>query len=141
MNRYEEFVHKELAAHLQADERIEHIGFLFVQSLRDVIRSDGLSLIGGGYYFAALTARRMALLAVEMGFFSLKLENKGASEIPYAEIRSLNFGGFLIQKSIAIELKNGKRFDFRLNTLATNYADGQKTFIAALTRLTRAALH
>lgn len=132
MHKYDEFVHKEIAPHLTPGEGIELTGFLFTKSLKAVILTNGLSLIGDGYYFAALTRKRMFIIATEMGIASLKTENKGLSEILFSDIKSIKSSGFLNQKMIAIELKDGKTLVFRLNTLATHYASGQKQFIEAL---------
>jgi hypothetical protein len=132
MHKFDEFIHKELAPHLAPGERIELTGFLYTKSLRGVVLSGGLSLIGDGYYFAALTRKRMFIIATEMGIASLKMENKGMSEILYTDIKSIKPSGFLNQKMIAIELNDGKTLVFRLNTLATHYASGQKEFIETL---------
>ena len=132
MHKYDEFVHKELAPHLSAGEGIELTGFLYTKSLRAVVLSGGLSLVGDGYYFAALTRRRMFIIATSMGVVSLNMENKGMSEILYTDIKSIKPSGFLNQKMIAIELNDGKTLVFRLNTLATNFASGQKQFIETL---------
>jgi hypothetical protein len=135
MNKYDEFVQKELAPHLSAGEGVDLTGFLYTKSLRGVVLSNGLSLIGDGYFFAALTPKRMFIIATEMGLASLKMENKGLSDIPYTDIKSIKPSGFLNQKMIAIELKDGKTLVFRLNTLATHYASGQKQFIETLIEL------
>ena len=132
MHKYDEFVHKELAPHLSAGEGIELTGFLYTKSLRAVVLTGGLSLVGDGYYFAALTRRRMFIIATTMGIVSLNMENKGMSEILYTDIKSIKPSGFLNQKMIAIELNDGKTLVFRLNTLATNFASGQKQFIETL---------
>lgn len=132
MHKYDEFVSKELAPLLGPGEGLELTGFLFTQSVRGVIASNGLSLLGGGYFFAALTRRRLFLLATEMGFSSLKMLNKKTTEILLADVNSIKPSGFLNQKMIAIELKDGNVFVFRLNTLATHYASGQKQFIEQL---------
>ena len=132
MHKYDEFVHKELAPHLSAGEGIELTGFLYTKSLRAVVLTGGLSLVGDGYYFAALTRRRMFIIATTMGVVSLNMENKGMSEILYTDIKSIKPSGFLNQKILAIELKDGKTLVFRLNTLATNFASGQKQFIETL---------
>ena len=139
MHKYDEFVHRELAPHLTPGEGIELTGFLFTKSLKTVILTNGLSLIGGGYYFAALTRKRRCIIATEMGIVSLKMENKGLSDIPYADIKSVKPSGFLNQKMIAIELKDGATFVFRLNSLATHYASGQKQFIETLVTFYQAA--
>lgn len=139
MHKYDEFVHRELAPHLTPGEGIALTGFLFTKSLKTVILTNGLSLIGGGYYFAALTRKRMFIIATEMGIASLKMENKGLSDVPYADIKSIKPSGFLNQKMIAIELKDGATFVFRLNTLATHYASGQKQFIGTLMKFHQAA--
>lgn len=139
MHKYDEFVHRELAPHLTPGEGIALTGFLFTKSLKTVILTNGLSLIGGGYYFAALTRKRMFIIATEMGIVSLKMENKGLSDIPYADIKSVKPSGFLNQKMIAIELKDGATFVFRLNSLATHYASGQKQFIGTLMKFHQAA--
>ena len=132
MHKFDEFIHKELAPHLTPGEGIELTGFLFTKSLKAVVLSRGLSLVGDGYYFAALTRKRMFIIATSMGFASLNMENKGLSDIPYADIKSIKPSGFLNQKMIAIELNDGKTLVFRLNTLATHYASGQKEFIEKL---------
>ncbi len=132
MHKYDEFVHREVSPRLDAGEGIELTGFLFTKSLKAVILTNGLSLIGDGYYFAALTRKRMFIIATEMGIASLKMENKGLSDIPYADMKSIKPSGFLNQKMIAIELKDGKTLVFRLNSLATHYASGQKQFIETL---------
>ena len=132
MHKYDEFVHKELAPHLSAGEGIELTGFLYTKSLRAVVLTGGLSLVGDGYYFAALTRRRMFIIATSMGVVSLNMENKGMSEILYTDIKSIKPSGFLNQKMLAIELNDGKTLVFRLNTLATNFASGQKQFIETL---------
>jgi len=132
MHKYDEFVHKELAPHLSAGEGIELTGFLYTKSLRAVVLTGGLSLVGDGYYFAALTRRRMFIIATTMGVVSLNMENKGMSEILYTDVKSIKPSGFLNQKMIAIELNDGKTLVFRLNTLATNFASGQKQFIETL---------
>lgn len=132
MHKYDEFIHQELAPHLSAGEGIDLTGFLYTKSLRGVVLSGGLSLVGDGYYFAALTRSRMFIIATEMGVVSLKMENKGMSEILYTDIKSIKPSGFLNQRMIAIELKDGKTLVFRLNTLATHYASGQKQFIETL---------
>jgi hypothetical protein len=132
MHKYDEFIHKELAPHLAPGEGIELTGFLYTKSLSRVVVSGGLSLIGDGYFFAALTRRRMFIIATEMGVASLKMVNKELGEVLYSDIQSIKPSGFLNQKMIAIELKDGKMLVFRLNTLATHYASGQKQFIEML---------
>lgn len=139
MHKFDEFVHKELAPHLSAGEGIDLTGFLYTKSLRGVVLSGGLSLVGDGYYFAALTRRRMFIIATEMGIASLKMENKGMNDIPYADIKSIKPSGFLNQRMIAIELKDGKTLVFRLNMLATHYASGQKQFIETLIQFHQAS--
>ena len=139
MHKFDEFIHKELAPHLSAGEGIDLTGFLYTKSLRGVVLSGGLSLVGDGYYFAALTRRRMFIIATEMGIASLKMENKGMNDIPYADIKSIKPSGFLNQRMIAIELNDGKTLVFRLNTLATHYASGQKQFIETLIQFHQAS--
>ena len=140
MHKFDEFIHKELAPHLGPGEGIELTGFLYTKSLKLSIITHGLSLMGDGYFFAALTRRRMFLIPTEMGAVSLKMMNKGLGEIPYTDIKSIKPSGFLNQKMIAIELKDGKVLTFRLNTLATHYASGQKQFIETLIQFQQAAL-
>ena len=132
MHKFDEFIHAQLAHHLSAGEGIELTGFLYTKSLRAVVLTGGLSLVGDGYYFAALTRSRMFIIATTMGVVSLNMENKGMSEILYTDIKSIKPSGFLNQKMIAIELNDGKTLVFRLNTLATIFASGQKQFIETL---------
>lgn len=132
MHKFDEFIHQELAAHLDAGEGIELTGFLYTKSLKQVVVSSGLSLIGDGYFFAALTRKRMFVIATEMGIASLKMMNKELGEILYSDIKSIKPSGFLNQKMFVIELKDGRTLTFRLNSLATHYASGQKQFIDRL---------
>ncbi len=132
MHKYDEFVHKELAPLLGPGEGIELTGFLFTQSVSSVIISGGLSLVGDGYFFAALTRKHLFLIATEMGLASLKMVNKQTTQIPLTDIKSIKPSGFLNQKMIAFEFNDGKKAVFRLNTLATHYAAGQKQFIEQL---------
>jgi hypothetical protein len=138
MHKYDEFIHKEIAPRLDTGEGIELTGFLYTKSLKAVILTNGLSLIGDGYYFAALTRKRMFIIATSMGIASLNMENKGLSDIPYADIKSIKPSGFINQKMIAIELKDGRTLVFRLNSLATHYASGQKQFIETLIQFVEA---
>lgn len=132
MHKFDEFIHKELAPHLGPGEGIELTGFLYTKSLKQVVVSSGLSLIGDGYFFAALTRKRMFVIATEMGIASLKMMNKELGEILYSDIKSIKPSGFLNQKMFVIELKDGRTLTFRLNSLATHYASGQKQFIDRL---------
>ena len=102
MHKYDEFIHKELASHLSPGEAIEVTGFLFTKSLTLSVVSHGLSLIGDGYFFAALTRKRMFVIATEMGAVSLKMLNKELGEIPYTAIQSIKPSGFLNQKMINV---------------------------------------
>src|SRR5258706_12403746 len=138
MNKYDEFVQKELAAKLTPGEGIEVTGFLYTKSLAFAAVTHGLSLGGDGFFFAAVTRKRMFLIATEMGAASLKMMNKSVGEFPYADIQSIKPSGFLNQKMITITLNDGKELVFRLNTLATGYASGQKKFIDSLTEFHRA---
>jgi len=135
MHKFDEFIHQELAPHLDAGEGIELTGFLYTKSLKQVVVSSGLSLIGDGYFFAALTRKRMFVIATEMGIASLKTMNKELGEILYSDIKSIKPSGFLNQKMFVIELKDGRTLTFRLNSLATHYASGQKQFIDRLIQL------
>lgn len=132
MHKFDEFIHRELASHLDPGEGIELTGFLYTKSLKQVVISSGLSLIGDGYFFAALTRKRMFVIATEMGIASLKMMNKELGEILYSDIKSIKPSGFLNQKMFVIELKDGRTLTFRLNSLATHYASGQKQFIDRL---------
>jgi hypothetical protein len=139
MNKYDEFVQKELASKLTPGEGIEVTGFLYTKSLAMSLVTHGLSLGGDGYFFAALTRKRMFLIATEMGAVSLKMLNKSLGEFPYADIQSIKPSSFLNQRMIAITLTEGKKLVFRLNTLATSYASGQKKFINSLIEFHQAA--
>lgn len=132
MHKYDQFVHDELAPLLGPGEGIELTGFLYTKSFKRIVVSGGLELMGDGYFFAALTRRRLFLIATEMSLTSLQMVNKKTSEISLADIKSIKPSGFLNQKMIAIELKEGKTLTFRLNSLATHYAAGQKQFIETL---------
>jgi hypothetical protein len=134
MTKFDQFIHDELKPRLQADETINVTGFLFTKSLSLVALAGPLALAGSGYFFAALTPRRLFLVKTRMGFFSLKMTNEGVIEIPYADIKSIERGGALNQKTITLSLKDGAALKYRLNTIA-RYTSGQKKFIDTLCRL------
>jgi len=134
MTKFDQFIHNELKPRLQADETITVTGFLFNKSLGLAALVGPLALAGSGYFFAALTPRRLFLIKTRMGFFSLKMANEGVIEIPYADIKSIERGGTLNQKSMTISLKDGSTLKYRLNTIA-RYTSGQKQFIDELCRL------
>lgn len=134
MTRFDQFIHYELKLRLQADEKIAVTGFLFNKSLGLVALVGPLALAGSGYFFAALTPHRLFLIKTKMGFFSLKMVNDGVVEILYADVKSIEQGGFLNQKTITISFKDGTALKYRLNTFA-KYTSGQKEFIDTLCRL------
>jgi len=134
VTKFDQFIHSELKARLPADETIQATGFLFNKSLGLAALVGPLALAGSGYFFAALTARRLFLIKTKMGFFSLKMANDGVVEIPYADIKSIERGGALNQKTVTIFLKDGSALKYRLNTIA-RYTSGQKQFIDALCQL------
>lgn len=134
MTKFDQFIHNELKPRLPADETITTTGFLFNKSLGLAALVGPLALAGSGYFFAALTPRRLFFIKTSMGLFSLKMANDGVVEIPYADINSVERGGTLNQKSITISLKDGATLKYRLNTIA-RYTSGQKEFIDTLCRL------
>lgn len=139
MNKYDEFVQKELASKLRPSEAIETTGFLFTKSLALAATLGARTLGGSGYFFAALTRNHLFLIATEMGGSSLKMVNHGIAEYPLTDIQSIKPGGFLNQKSLTITMKDGSAHMFSLNTLATHYASGQKKFIESLVEFQTAA--
>ena len=138
MTKCDQFIHDELKPRLQADETITTTGFLFNKSLGLAALVGPLALAGSGYFFAALTPRRLFLIKTKMGFFSLKVVNEGVVEIPYSDINSIERGGTLNQKRITISLKDGATLKYRLNTIA-KVTSGQKEFIDTLCRLQQEA--
>ena len=134
MTKFYRFIHNELNPRLQADETITVTGFLFNKSLELAVLVGPLALAGSGYFFAPLTPRRLFLMKTRMGFFSLKMTNDGVVEIPFADIKSIERGGTLNQKSMTISLKDGSALKYRLNTIA-RFTSGQKQFINELCRL------
>jgi hypothetical protein len=82
MTKFDQFIHNELKPRLQADEEITVTGFLFNKSLGLAALVGPLALAGSGYFFAALTPRRLFLIKTKMGLFSLKMANDGVIEIP-----------------------------------------------------------
>jgi hypothetical protein len=134
MTKFDQFIHNELESRLQVDETITTTGFLFTKSLGLVALVGPLALAGSGYFFAALTPRRLFLIKTSMGFFSLKMANDGVIEVPYADVKSIERGGALNQKKITLSLNDGTALKYRLNTIA-RYTSGQKEFIDTLCRL------
>jgi hypothetical protein len=134
MTKFDQFIHDELKPRLQGDETIAVTGFLFNKSLGLAALVGPLALAGSGYFFAALTPRRLFLIKTKMGLFSLKMANDGVIEIPYVDVNTIERGGALNQKTITISLKDGTAVKYRLNTIA-RYTSGQKEFIDALCRL------
>jgi hypothetical protein len=138
MTKFDQFIHSELKPRLQPNETITTTGFLFNKSLGLAALVGPLALTGSGYFFAALTPRRLFFIKTRMGFFSVKMANEGVIEIPYADINSIERGGTLNQKSITISLKDGATLKYRLNTIA-RFTSGQKEFIDTLCRLHKEA--
>jgi len=134
MTKFDQFIHSELKPRLEPDETVTVTGFLFNKSLGLVALVGPLALAGSGYFFAALTPRRLFLIKTKMGFFSLKMTNEGVIEIPYADMRAVERGGFANQKTITISLTDGATLKYRLNTIA-RYTSGQKEFIDTLCQL------
>lgn len=134
MTKFDQFIHNELKPRLLADETVQVTGFLFNKSLGLAALVGPLALAGSGYFFAALTSRRLFLIKTKMGFFSLKMINDGVVEVPFADIKSIERGGTLNQKKITISLKDGSTLKYRLNTIA-KFVSGQKQFIDELCRL------
>jgi hypothetical protein len=62
------------------------------------------------------------------------MANEGVVEIQFADIKSIERGGTLNQKSMTISLKDGSALKYRLNTIA-RFTSGQKQFIDSLCRL------
>lgn len=137
MHKYDQFIHKELSSQPGDDEKIECTGFLFNKSLGKIIALGALSLIGDGYFFAALTRQHLFLISTEMGIFSLKTMNKGLAKISYGEIKSIKTSRFLNQQAITLEMTDGKDLTLRLNSLASHYASGQKQFVQSLVNFHR----
>ena len=133
MTKCDQFIQSELKPRLQPGEAIAVTGFLFNKSLGLIALVGPLALAGSGYFFGALTPRRLFLIKTKMGFFSLKMVNEGVVEIPYADMKSIERGGFANQKTITITLKDGAALKYRLNSIA-RYTSGQKEFIDALCR-------
>jgi hypothetical protein len=77
MTKFDQFIQRELESRLQADEKITTTGFLFNKSLGLIALVGPLALAGSGYFFAALTPRRLFLIKTSMGLFSLKMANNG----------------------------------------------------------------
>lgn len=134
MSKFDQFIHRELESRLQAEEKITVTGFLFNKSLGIAALVGPLALAGSGYFFAALTPLRLLLIKTKMGLLSLKMANNGVVEIPYADVKSIEQGGFLNQKTVTISFKDGTALKYRLNTFA-KYTSGQKEFIDTLCRL------
>ncbi len=68
MTKCDEFIYNELKPRLQPDEAVEVTGFLFNKSLGLAALVGPLALAGSGYFFAALTSRRLFLIKTKMGF-------------------------------------------------------------------------
>ena len=134
MTKYEEFTQQELQGRLEAGEKIQVTAFLFNKSLVGMALVGALALLGGGYFFAAATDRRLFLIQTKMGFISLKMMNLGITEIPYSNIESVEPGGALNQKTVTINTKDGSKLKLRLNTLA-KFMSGQKVFLEQFPQL------
>ena len=113
MTKFDQFIHSELKSRLQQDEAITVTGFLFNKSLGLVALAGPLALAGSGYFFAALTSRRLFLIKTKMGFFSLKMANEGVIEIPYADMKSHRKRRFAI-KDDPVSLQDGTTLKYRL---------------------------
>ena len=134
MTKYEQFTHDQLKSELENGETIQVTAFLFNKSLVGMALLGALAMLGGGYFFAAGTDRRLFLIKTRMGFFSLKSENLGITQIPYGNIQSIEPGGAMNQKTITINTKDGSKLKLRLNTLA-KFMSGQKQILERLPQL------
>ena len=138
MTKYEQYTYDQLKPMLESGETIQTTAFLFNKSLMGMVLLGALAMLGSGYFFAAGTDRRLLLIKTKMGFISLKMENNGVTEIPYSNIETVEPGGALNQKTVAITTKDGSKLKFRLNTIA-KCMSGQKTFLDQLPQLVEQA--
>lgn len=127
MTKYDEFIQRELASRLQPGEAIHVTGFIYDKSLGKAVLLGPLSLLGAGYYFAALTDGRLFLIATKMGLASIKMQNDGVTEIALRDIAAVRAGSSMTQRTISIALRNGTTLDYRLNQRA-GIVSGQKLF-------------
>jgi hypothetical protein len=131
MTTYDQFIQQQLAPRLDPGETIVATGFLFNKSLTWMLLGGMLTMLGGGYFDAALTRRRLILIHTRLGFASAKMVNEGITEIPLAEVASVQLGGMMHLRSVRIVMRNGVVMPYRLNTLS-RFTSGQRTFLDTL---------
>lgn len=116
------FIAEQLQGRLDADETIEHTAYLETES--------GSGIMGGlrkQAYWAALTPRRLLLIAARVGAFKPMLENKGVESIERSSITAAQqSAGTLI-----VALADGRRLAF-IAQRTPKHASGQAGLIDEL---------
>ena len=132
MSARDDFLRAETTKLLQPGETVTNTGAVFTGPL---LMSSMFGVIGQlmmlTHYYAVLTNRRLIMIETGMGFTGIKTENRGVTEIPFTDIHRVTTGGFLNQKSITVERKNGSSLKINYNTMVRQVT-GQKEFCAAL---------
>jgi hypothetical protein len=66
------------------------------------------------HYYAALTNQRLILIKTRSGFFSPKIVNEGIEEYALASVASVSTGGFLNNRSMALDMKDQTKLSLRI---------------------------
>ena len=66
------------------------------------------------HYYAALTNQRLILIKTRSGFFRPKIVNEGVEEYSLANIASVSTGGFLNNRSMALQMKDQTKLSLRI---------------------------
>jgi hypothetical protein len=103
---YDTFIRQQLQPRLQPGEAIACTGFLIERSL--AWASVGMiGLIGKGYHFAAITDRRIFLIATQFALTGVKMLNEGVVEIALDDLASVQVQGSAIARTVVLAQRNG----------------------------------
>lgn len=108
MTERDQFIQAQVQGMLQPGEQIR--GMAFVQRTPSIIV---MMLCYWAYffmttsYYAALTDRRILLIKTSMGLFRPKIANNGIEEIDLSTVKSVSLGGFLNNRTIDFDKKDG----------------------------------
>jgi len=106
MTKYDTYIHQQLAARLQPGEAIACTGFLIERSL--AWASVGMiGMLGRGYHFAAMTDRRLFLIATRLGFWGVKMLNDGVIEIAYDDLASVQVQNSALVRTVHVTQRSG----------------------------------
>ena len=131
--KYDQFIHEELQGILEPGESVVRAALVWrgPSALVTVLLFGAIGMLLWRYYFAVATDRRIILIRVKMGFFSLRRVNFGVESIFYDQVEKMRPHGFLNQKSLGLRTNDGRSHRLRLNT-AQRAVTGSGEFVLSV---------